>query len=95
MTDSPRFAVDQRVRISDRVPAVHHRVPRYAKGHTGTIERVCGVHGRPEHFIRGDGQPFTRLYRVRIKQHELWPQYAGSAGDALELEVFEHWLEEA
>ncbi|MEM9386138.1 MAG: SH3-like domain-containing protein [Pseudomonadota bacterium] len=92
---APRFAVDQRVRIADRTPSVHHRVPWYAKGRVGTIERVCGMHGQPEQFIRGDGEPLTRLYRVRIPQRDLWANYAGAPDDVLELEVFEHWLEEA
>ena len=92
---APRFAVGQRVRIADRTPPVHHRVPAYAKGHSGTIERVCGEHGRPETYIRGDGQPTTRLYRVRIPQTELWDRYAGTPADKLDVEVFEHWLEDA
>lgn len=82
-----------RVRIADRTPGVHHRVPAYAKGHCGVIERVCGLHGQPETFVRGDGAPLTRLYRVRIPQNDLWPDYQGSAGDALDIEIFEHWLE--
>lgn len=94
MTDA-RFSVGQRVRIADRTPNVHHRVPAYAKGRMGTIERVCGVHGQPEHFIRGDGGPLTRLYRVRIPQTDLWPAYSGAAHDQLEIEIFEHWLEDA
>lgn len=90
-----RFSVGQTVRIAERTPPVHHRVPAYAKGQVGTIERVCGLHGQPEHYIRGDGEPMTRLYRVRIVQTELWPAYSGSAIDQLEIEIFEHWLEEA
>ena len=90
-----RFTVGQRVRIADRTPPVHHRVPAYAKGRIGTIERVCGMHGQPETFIRGDGTPLTRLYRVRIPQSQLWPDYSGGAGDKLDIEIFEHWLEEA
>ncbi len=95
MTTPPRFSVDQRVRIADRTPPVHHRVPHYAKGRVGTIERICGMHGQPELLIRGDGKPFTHLYRVRLAQRDLWPAYSGAADDVLELEVFEHWLEEA
>ena len=90
-----RFAVGQRVRIADRTPPVHHRVPCYAKGQVGTIERVCGMHGQPETFIRGSGDPLTRLYRVRIPQTDLWPAYTGDADDKLEIEIFEHWLEDA
>ena len=90
---SDRFAVGQRVRIVDRTPPVHHRVPAYAKGCIGTIERICGLHGQPEHFIRDDGAPLTRLYRVRIPQSSLWHDYTGSADDRLDIEIFEHWLE--
>ena len=82
-----------RVRIADRTPPVHHRVPAYAKGQIGVVERVCGVHGEPENFIRGDGKPAQRIYRVRIPQNELWENYDGSDRDKLEIEIFEHWLE--
>lgn len=88
-----RFSVGQRVRIADRTPAVHHRVPAYAKGRIGIIERSCGVHGQPERFIRADGAPLTRLYRVRIPQTDLWDHYTGSENDKLDIEIFEHWLE--
>lgn len=89
----PVFHVGQRVRIADRTPPVHHRVPAYAKGQVGTVERVCGIHGDPEKFIRGDGNPPQRIYRVRIRQPELWDAYAGTDDDKLEIEIFEHWLE--
>ena len=39
-----RFTKGQRVRIADRTPPVHHRVPAYAKGQIGVIERVDGMH---------------------------------------------------
>ncbi len=92
---APRFNVGQRVRIADRTPPVHHRVPAYAKGQTGVIERVCRLHGEPEKFIGGDGKPAQRLYRVRISQNDLWQDYAGTEGDDLDIEIFEHWLESA
>jgi nitrile hydratase len=89
----PKFATGQRVRIVDRTPPIHHRVPSYAKGQVGVIERVCGMHGMPENFIRGDGQPAQRIYRVRIPQTNLWKTYDGTKDDLLEIEIFEHWLE--
>lgn len=92
---APKFIAGQRVRIADRTPPVHHRVPSYAKGQIGVIERVCGVHGEPEKFIRGDGKPTQRLYRVRIPQTKLWNAYDGTESDLLEIEIFEHWLEPA
>lgn len=90
---APVFRAGQRVRIADRTPPVHHRVPSYVKGSIGTVERVCGVHGQPEKFIRGDGRPKQRIYRVRIPHAELWPDYEGTRTDQLEIEIFEHWLE--
>lgn len=87
------FQVGQRVRIADRTPPVHHRVPAYVKGKIGLIERVCGLHGEPEKFIRGDGKPAQRIYRVRISQGDLWSDYGGTERDSLEIEIFEHWLE--
>lgn len=89
----PIFATGQRVRIVDRRPPIHHRVPGYAKGQIGVVERVCGLHGQPEKFIRGDGEPKTRLYRVSISQKDLWPSYNGANSDRLDIEIFEHWLE--
>lgn len=90
-----KFSTGQRVRIADRTPPVHHRVPAYAKGQIGVIERVCSMHGEPEKFIRGDGEPKQRLYRVTIPQTDLWDSYDGTERDDLEIEIFEHWLEPA
>ena len=91
--NEPLFSTGQRVRIADRTPSVHHRVPGYVKGQIGVVERVCGMHGQPETFIRGDGEPKTRLYRVSIRQTKLWSSYAGTNADRLDVEIFEHWLE--
>jgi hypothetical protein len=93
--NEPRFTEGQRVRIADRTPPVHHRVPSYVKGQIGIVERVCGMHPEPEKCIRGDGKPFQRIYRVRIPQTVLWARYEGTEGDKLELEIYEHWLEPA
>ena len=93
--NEPLFKVGDKVRIDDRTPPVHHRVPAYAKGQVGIIERVCGLHGEPEKFIRGDGEPRQRIYRVRIPQTKLWNEYDGAERDMLDIEIFEHWLEPA
>ena len=89
----PLFKPGQRVRIADRTPPVHHRVPGYAKGKIGVIERICAMHGDPEKFIDGDGMPKQRVYRVRILQSVLWESYSGGSNDDLDIEIFEHWLE--
>jgi hypothetical protein len=33
------------------------------------------------------------LYKVRFEQAELWQDYRGPAGDHLEADIYEHWLE--
>ena len=91
----PRFSVGQLVKIAERTPPVHHRVPSYAKGHVGLVERICGMHPNPERCIRGDGKPLQRIYRIVIPQTDLWQSYQGSDEDKLEIEIFEHWLEPA
>jgi nitrile hydratase len=64
------------------------------KGKTGTVERVHASFANPETRAYGaDGLPEQRLYLVGFAQDELWPDYRGSAGDRLALDVFEHWLE--
>lgn len=93
---SPRFAVGDRVRIADRSPPQHNRTPAYVKGRSGVVERLCRPEGQPELMAYGgDGEPFQMVYRVRLAQSELWPDYAESPSDVLEIEIFEHWLEPA
>lgn len=93
---SPRFRVGDRVRIDDRDPPIHNRVPRYVRGREGVIERICGAFGQPEFLAYGgDGEPFQPLYRVHLRQTDLWPDYRESPRDSLEIEIFEHWLEPA
>jgi hypothetical protein len=90
------FKVGQRVRIARRFPVGHYRTPVYVRGKTGTIERVLARFLNPEEegFGRNKGGKI-RLYRVRIKQRDLWPAYRGGAGDELQIEIYEPWLEPA
>lgn len=91
-----RFAVGERVRIAARAEPRHHRTPAYVKGKTGEVERVCAAFGQPESLAYGgDGEPAQPLYRVRLRQAELWPDYGGPPADTLDIEIFEHWLEPA
>jgi nitrile hydratase len=91
---TPRFKSGDRVRIRAANPPGHRRVPVYVRGRIGTIERFCGEFPNPEELAYGfDGLPKRQLYRVRLSQRDLWPDYAGSPNDVLELEIYEHWLE--
>ncbi len=88
------FAVGDRVRVRAAEPPGHRRTPSYVKGKTGVIERHCGRFRNPEELAYGfDGLPERDLYRVRFRQAELWDDYRGPAGDTLDLEIYDHWLE--
>ena len=93
---SARFSIGDRVQISTRFDDRHHRVPAYVKGHAGIVERVCLPQVQPEMSAYHEpGEPRQPVYRVRLNQRDLWPDYAGPLRDTLEIEIFEHWLESA
>jgi nitrile hydratase len=93
---SERFAVGARVRVRSIHPPGHVRTPHYLRGRDGVVELVAGHYANPEELAYGrDGLPREPLYRVRFAQARLWPDYAGTAGDTLVADLYEHWLEPA
>ena len=91
-----RFNVGDRVLVKKSFPPGHRRTPHYIRGKRGVIERICGAFPNPEELAYGfSGEPKRVLYRVRFKQKDVWPDYAGPERDWLELEIYEHWLEQA
>lgn len=83
-----------RVRVSSRPHAGHHRTPAYLKGRMGTIERVRGSFKNPETRAYGDdGLPVQPLYSVAFAQQDLWSCYPGRSDDRLCVDLYEHWLE--
>ena len=93
---SSRYSVGDRVRIAARYSPGHVRTPFYVRGATGRIERVLDAFLDPEREAYGvNAGTETQLYRVRLSQATLWPDYTGQPADVVELEIFEHWLEQA
>lgn len=91
-----RFAIGQAVRVHAHYPPGHVRTPFYVRGKSGHVERICGAFGNPEELAFGrSGEPLRTLYRIRFRQSDLWPDYAGAADDTVEVEIYEHWLEPA
>jgi nitrile hydratase subunit beta len=89
-----RYKVGEKVRVMNAHPPGHIRTPYYIRGHSGTVERICGAFPNPEELAQmRDGLPPRPLYRVRFLQKEVWPDYRGRADDVVEIEIFEHWLE--
>jgi len=87
-----RFKVGDRVRAKNIHPTTHTRLPRYARGHTGVVERVYGAHIFPDSASVGKGEDPQWLYTVRFDAQELW----GADADPklkVSIEAFEPYLE--
>lgn len=89
-----RFRPGERVRVSARAHAGHHRTPRYIQGKVGQVQVDNGLWINPEtRAYGGSGLPEIRVYRVCFPQAELWESYEGPSHDSLIVDIFEHWLE--
>src|SRR4029079_15451851 len=88
------FKVGDRVRAKNINPPSHTRLPRYVRGHLGTIERVIGCHVFPDSNATGAGENPQWLYTVRFDGRELW----GNDGDPtsqVSIDAWEPYLEPA
>jgi nitrile hydratase len=88
---TPRFAVGDRVRTRNVHPVGHTRLPRYARGKEGVVERVHGAHVLPDSNAHGAGEQPEWLYTVRFSGRELWGERA-DPGLTVEIEAFESYL---
>ena len=88
------FALGDRVTVRAAYPPGHIRTPYFARGCSGQIESLIGTFANPEELAYArDGLPTIPLYRVRFRQRDLWPNYAGATADSLTMDLYEHWLE--
>ena len=91
---APRFRAGQGVVARNIHPSGHTRLPRYARGRRGVIDRDYGV------FIFPDTNAMTRdkkpqhLYGVRFAARELWGQ-AASARDSVYVNLWDDHLDPA
>jgi len=87
-----RFKAGESVRTHNMHPAGHTRLPRYARGKTGTIERDHGVFVFPDsnaHFL---GEKPQHVYSVRFAARELWGEQAAPR-DSVYLDLWDDYLE--
>jgi nitrile hydratase subunit beta len=92
----PRFQVSQRVRARNIHPVGHTRLPRYARGRQGTVERDYGVFGFPDTDAGGRsvGSYPQHVYSVCFTARELWGEKA-SPRDSVYIDLWEDYLEPA
>ena len=88
----PCFGVGQPVRTKKINPTGHTRLPRYARGRIGIVDRVHGAHVFPDTNARFEGEKPQFLYTVRFEARELWGSEANPA-DAVYVDLWEDYLE--
>jgi nitrile hydratase beta subunit len=90
----PMFKPGDQVRARNINPTGHTRLPRYARGHVGVVERYNGAHVFPDTHARGGGEDPRPLYSVRFTARELWGVDAPER-DSVSLDLWEPYLERA
>jgi nitrile hydratase beta subunit len=91
---SARFEVGDQVRARNINPPTHTRLPRYVRGHAGTVVSVHGCHVFPDVHAHGGGEDPQWLYTVRFEASELWGDDADPTV-AVSVDAFEPYLEPA
>jgi nitrile hydratase beta subunit len=91
---TPRFQARQTVRARNIHPLGHTRLPRYARGKQGTIDRDHGVQVFPDTNVAGLGEKPQHVYSVRFSARELWGERA-SPRDAVYIDMWDDYLEPA
>jgi nitrile hydratase subunit beta len=71
-----RFVTGQRVRTRVEEVGHHTRLPGYARGKVGRIERIHGVHVFADAHAHGLGEEPQWLYTVGFSARELWGEDA-------------------
>ena len=89
-----RFAVGDRVRTIVMHPQHHTRLPRYARGKEGVIERVTGCHVFPDTGAQRLPETAQWLYTVVFDGRELWGR-DGDPASTVSIEAWESYLEPA
>jgi nitrile hydratase subunit beta len=94
-----RYAVGDRVRARNRHPAGHTRLPRYVRGHLGTVVGLHGAHVFADaHAATTGGPPWDEapqwLYTVEFDAAELWGEDADPTL-RVSVDAWERYLEPA
>ncbi len=90
----PKFRAGDRVLSRNFQPLGHTRLPRYARGRRGEIDRDHGVFIFPDTNARGEGKKPQHLYSVRFSAREIWGPDA-PAQDRIHLDLWDDYLEPA
>jgi nitrile hydratase len=88
----PTFKVGQRVRARNINPAGHTRLPRYARGKVGRVERDHGVFVFPDTNAHFFGEKPQHVYSVRFAARDLWGEQVRPQ-DSVYVDLWDDYLE--
>jgi nitrile hydratase subunit beta len=94
VNEPPRFAIGQAVRAKKINPTGHTRLPRYARGAVGIVDRIHGAHVFPDSNAHFHGEHPQHLYSVRFAARELWGAQAAQR-DSVYIDLWESYLDSA
>jgi nitrile hydratase len=89
-----RFRPGDRVVTRNVHPRGHTRLPRYARGKHGVIDRFHGIDTLPDASAHGRGPSPEPLYSVRFDAAELWGESA-EPRQCVYIDLWESYLEPA
>ncbi len=87
-----RFAIGQPVRLRAEAVPHHTRLPSYARGRRGVIERLHGAHVFADSHAQGLGEQPQWLYTVMFDGAELWGPGA-APGLRVSIDAWESYLQ--
>jgi nitrile hydratase len=91
-----QFSPGQRVRARQMHPVGHTRLPRYVRGHLGTVQAVRGVHVLPDRHTAHPSTPESDqgewLYTVVFDARDLWGPQADPSVQ-VSVDAWESYLE--
>jgi nitrile hydratase beta subunit len=88
-----RYSLGQWVRTSSVAPQHHTRLPGYARGKRGLIERIHGAHVFADAHAQGLGEQPQWLYTVVFDEKELWGASTPRQQSTVSVDAWEPYLE--
>ena len=94
LATQPRFAMGDHVATKVMHPTTHTRLPRYARGKTGTVKFIHGAHVFPDTHAHDLGEQPCYCYGVEFAATELWGEGADPTLSVM-VDCWEPYLEQA
>jgi nitrile hydratase subunit beta len=89
---APKFAVGDRVTVTDTSPYGHTRKARYVRGKTGVVELAHGTFLYPDSAGNGGEDGAEHVYTVKFTSSELWGEEAAEPNGVVYFDVWEPYI---